>query len=557
MRASTATATVVHPDAATDLHTATPVRAARTRRAGGRRALSLIVPVLLVAAAAVIALTQAGSRALRVEPYFDEMWRIDMIRTAHPFDHILPGVTPLPPGWVYLYRALGPAIGTDAGGYRVVAMLLWAASMAAVFVLLRELGRPLRVSRPASTVASVTAAAAALALTVLPLATNLTGYFNQYLFDVTYAAALVTCCVLIGRRRFAFPAFLVLAAASPLFVISPLALLPGTFVAACWWAWTNDARRRLARVCALVVAGAVSAVAALVVYLGLYEGLTNRGLEGFWHDELLRNAGGDPLLLGRSLDLLRVGVLGNAVAPDSAWWVVGSVALVLAFAVGVVTASRRWPWFGVVLASGWATTVVGAAVTTGPVTPVRVTLGFYWLIYVTIALGCFHGIAWLVGAMRAPAVAQVVAVAFVLVVVMVASWPHHEGATGDTFAQGLLHDLDVVADSPTHDNLVLTYHYMANVYTHDRLANRGSPDRDYVLVGRTTPDDARLFDPARVDALVNRALPDGGTLWCVIPYAAGPEDGGKACPVPPGARQVVKSTGHMAAVLGFEVPPRS
>jgi hypothetical protein len=531
-----------------------PLRASPNPRVGV--VVTWIVGVALVAAAAVIAVVQIGGRALRVEPYFDEMWRIDLIRSAHPYDHPFMGVTPVAPGWVYLFRVLAPVLTDDAGSFRVASILVWSTAIGSLFVLLRELGRPRRPSRGASLVTGATAAAAALSLTVLPFVTSFTSYFNQYLFEVAYGAALVACCALVGRRRWAFATFLLLAAGAPVFVLSPLALLPGTFAAVLWWAWRDDVARRGPRLVAVVSSGAVAGLAAIVVYTTLYARLADQGLANAWRLEALRGAEGDPLLVGRTLDLLRDGVLGSALAPGGAWWVIGAVVLVAAFVTGTVTACRRWPWFGVLLVSGWASTLLAGAATDGPVTPVRVTLGFWFLVYVTIAFGFFRGVAFLVAALHAPVVAQLAVLGVVLAAVVVASWPPAPVTTGNTFAQGLLHDLDVVVDSPTRDNLVLTYHYMANPYTHDRLVNRRPRDRAYVVVGQSGPNDERLFEPAHVDALLRRSLPDGGTLWCVIPYASGPVDGGRACPTPPELRQIVRSPGHMANVVGYEVPPQ-
>ena len=357
-----------------------------------RRLLLWIVPAVLFGLAVVFALVQAGTDALRVEPYFDEMWRVDLVRSTGLFDHVLPGVTPIPAGWVFMLRGLQPLIGTDTEGYRIASILLYAPAVAAVFFLLRELGRPRRVTHGSTVLASVTAAAAALSLTVFPVVTNLSRYFNQYLFEVAYTAALVTCCVLIGRRTWAFVAFLVGAAAAPLFVISPLAMLPALFAAAVWWAATADAERRARRLLATGAAAVTSGVIALVVYAGFYAQLSNRGLEAFWHDELLSNADGDVLLVGRSLELLRNGVLGNLFGTGGGPWALGTIVVVGSFVVGTVTACRRWPWFGVLLVSGWLSTIAAGLVADGPVTPVRVTLGFYWVVYVAIALGFFRAI---------------------------------------------------------------------------------------------------------------------------------------------------------------------
>ena len=102
---------------------------------------------------------------------------------------------------------------------------------------------------------------------------------------------------------------------------------------------------------------------------------------------------------------------------------------------------------------------------------------------------------------------------------------------------------------------MLTYHFMARVYTHDRLVNRTPPDRNFVVLGQDGPNDQHLF--GNVDDQVARYLPDGGTLWCVIPYAMGPEEAGKACPVSPSLQQVERVVGRQAIIVGYAMPPTS
>jgi len=132
-------------------------------------------------------------------------------------------------------------------------------------------------------------------------------------------------------------------------------------------------------------------------------------------------------------------------------------------------------------------------------------------------------------------------------------WP--PATSGEhAFAQGLLHDLDVVAQSTTHDNLVLSYHYMSQFYSHDRLVNGGSRDRHYVVVPDRKGDDALFRD---VDELEARYLPHGGTVWCVVPYALGPTNAARACHLHSPAVEVAHEHGRQAEITGFAVPTAS
>jgi len=489
---------------------------------------------------------------LRLEPFFDEMWRIDLVRAADPYEHALPGVTPIPPGWLNGIRVIEPLLGTSAVAYRLVALALFAVGAAALVVLLREWCRPLRPSPGSDAVALSTAAAAAVSFTVFAAFTELT-YFSQYLFEVGYAVVLTLCCVLIGRHRLAFSLFLVLAAGSPLFVLAPVALLPPLFVVATWWAVTADAGRRARRLLALACAGIVGALIATGLFAGVYSGMSDsRGLQAFWVNETLPGAHGDPLLVWRTVGHVGTGVFGIGTV-TSVWAVVAAALLIGSFAVGAVTITRRWAWYPLLIGCGWVTMYLAALVSHGPVTPVRVTLGFYWIVYATIALGAFYALAWLLRRAGARVGVQIGVIAALLVVVIVGLWPAHSTADDSPFARGLLSDLERVAVSQTRANLVLSYHYMSHVYTHDRFVNRAPSEREYVVRGQRGPRDQRLFDD--VDALVRRYLPEGGTLWCVIPYALGPEDSGRACKPAQGLQEIERHPGTQAWIIGFAVPP--
>jgi hypothetical protein len=347
--------------------------------------------------------------------------------------------------------------------------------------------------------------------------------------------------------------FLAGAAAAPLFVLAPLPLLPPLFVVVAWSAATSDPGGRARRLVAVVASAAVSAALAVVVYLGLYRGMSDTAwLQDLWAGAGVSGASGEGGLVPRTLELTGLGVLGDL--PGSwAWKLPLIVTLAACLSIGAVTIMRRWFWYPVVLVGGWLCLLVGGAVTGGPVTPVRVTIGFYWIVFVTIALGFFHAVVWLTRRAGAPPAVQVGALGVALVLVVAGLWTPRPLPLEEAFARGLLHDLDTVAASPTADNVVITYHFMAHTYAHDALVNRAPDGRHFVVLGPRTDDDLRLWD--RVDARARRHLSDGGTLWCVIPYAAGPARAERACRVGPRARELVRFEGTQALIVAYAVPP--
>ncbi len=528
-----------------------PPSAAAAATSRPPRLATAIVAGLAGVVAVACAIVQTGWGMLRVEPFFDEMWRLDLVRAAQPFEDLLPGVTPVPPGWVGIFRVLAPVLGVAPTGYRLVTYGCLGVGVAALVVLLREWCRPRRHDRGAEMVALATAGAAALSVAVFAIVDQVL-YVNQYLFEVAYGVVLTSACVLIGRRRFALPVFVAGAAAAPLFVIAPLALLPPLLAAAGWWAATADPARRVRRLAVIAGAGAVSALLAVAVYLGLYRDMSEVGeLKDLWAGATVSRAGLE--VLPDTLSWVRAGVFGHGPATTGALGVLTAVLLLGSFAVGAVTITRRWAWYPLLIGFGWISLLVGGIVTDGPVTAVRVTTGFYWVVYVTIALGFFHAIAWVLGRVRLPRRVQVGVLAASLVAVLVSMWSPEPVHPEDAFARGLLGDLDVVAASTTRENLVLTYHFMAHVYTHDRLVNRAPAGRDYVVLGQRAQHDRQLV--GNVDALARRHLTDGGTLWCVLPYALGPERSQPACRVPSTARETVRHVGVQALVLGYRITP--
>lgn len=510
---------------------------------------------VVVVATALLAGFQLRNGFLHVEPFFDEMWRIDMIHSSDVLARATNGgATPVPWGWIYLYKGLTPFIGGSPPAFRLASVALFACGMASLVVLLRRWAAPRTPSVNGMRLATAIAVATALTLPLLPAFAGLEQYFNNYLFEVAYAITLIMCCVEVPYRRWSFPAFLVGLVLAPLFVISSLVLLPVLFASVVSWAWRRDDRR--ARLAWLGGAAAGTLVVAGVVFLTLYRPITDASIElhGFWRRELLSTAGGDVFRVARSLEWLRDGVLSSAFpSPSGPADVLLIATLIGAFVVGAATITRRWAWYPALLVSGWVATLVGGAVLDAPVTPARVALGYWFLVYVTIVLGGWRALAWALERTRVATKYSLGVFAVATASVLVFLWPSAV-LWPPAFAQGLLDDLDVVAHSDTRDNLVLSYHFMSQFYPHDRLVNDGPPGRNFVVIGERLHDET-LYE--RVDDLVARYLPRGGTLWCVIPYAIGPRDSARACALNnTRAERFFGRRGKQAFIAGYRIPPR-
>ena len=476
-------------------------------------------------------------------PFFDEMWRLDLIHSSHVLatSKLIANTTAVPYGWIYVNKALIAVFGNSLPLLRLAGLVFWTLALVVLLLtLVRVAAVGSRVRRRLVTVA-VVATCATLAVT--GSVTELTGYANNYVFDVLFAALLLYASTELDRSRWAFPALLAIIATMPLFALPALVFVPAAIARAVWWA------RKVGRPALALLAGAsvVSAVTAAAVYVALYRPVVGRPastafLADWWRFDRLQSGSGGPLLLGRTASVIR-----SAVLPDGAGIGLSVLSVVLwtSFVYGVLVLSRRWPWYGVFLASGWVGILLLGATTGAPVTPVRVTVGFYFLVLATVIFGFFAGVAFmteLLGRGRGRLVPFVAIAVWVLAFM----WPRLT-TPGRLFS--LVREFDVVAASRATANLVIAYHFLAQPYADDRLINGSPPGRFIVMAERH--DDRSLYGP--LDELVATKLPHGGAVWCVIPYALGPVDSNRACRFSLTPRLVRSSYGPQAEVVEYRI----
>ena len=106
----------------------------------------------------------------------------------------------------------------------------------------------------------------------------------------------------------------------------------------------------------------------------------------------------------------------------------------------------------------------------------------------------------------------------------IAWWPYevrrNSTSTG-VFARGLSDDLQLVADQASAGDVVVAYH-LSGPYVRDRLLNADDVARDVQVVDE-------VHDPRVLDVLTTVVATETDTVWCVIPYEAGPEASMQAC----------------------------
>jgi hypothetical protein len=488
-----------------------------------------------------IILWRVASPHLRLEFFFDEAWRADLIRSAHPLARYRTNNAPIPPLWIAVLRTTSIVAPDGFAGLRLQNLALavtFPVSAGILFGVLLGRQDPLRavpVSAAVTVVCSVVLAVAGVAT-----------YLNDYSFQATAVVLVVLLSLLVDRgviRRGWAAAGIVLL---PTATLGGLVVLPVLFL---WWlrpnGWPVDATTWARR----AIVPAVSCAVALTMYLWLYRPQVDAGLKGFWGPEILhdgtRSVGTVLVDIPRSVAVRffppRFDWLGNAG--------VGLLVMLLALA-GLPTLARAWRWMPWIIVTSWPIAAVLSVAVAWPVTFTRVNLPFVWLWYGSAIVGVGALLAPLLRRRAAPVYAACALLALVLV-------PSRLPPSNAGYARGLYRDLDVIAASPYAHNVALSYHFMSHFYVDDKLENLSShPDR-FTVVREVNGSD-ELYNETD-QAILDAGWQRGDAVWCVIPYEVGPDTADRACHVTlPGLTQRYSERLGRAWIIGwFPAPPRA
>jgi hypothetical protein len=494
-----------------------------------------------LAALVVVAVIQMWP-SVALDYYHDESWRIDVVRSADPIGYMRElHSTPTAVGWVYVNKGLLAPLPYSYTLVRLVTVGWFAVFLGATGLLVYRVGRVRGQPRLPWSVPVLTCAA----LTLMQVFSRLYSYFNNYTFEAAWVAVALLLAFELERRRWAFVALVAMLATAPLFVIGALLALPGLYLrlgadlrerAAAWRDWLIVA-----------TAGALSGVVVLVEYLGLYRDGDRTEpvpLDVFWKDDILGLGDNGFIELAlRTLEQLEYDLVGWSWLSDApGFTVMARLVLVAAALVGAVDLWRRWKWYVVVPLLGWLVVVPASVFADIPMTAVRSNFAWMSPLYVIVAFGLVRALWVLAG--RWP----VVATAGSAVLVLGLFWHAPQPADPTLFARGLRDDLQVIADSPSTHNVVLSYHHMSQSYTHDVLVN-DAPAGDYEII-REWSGDRFLYD--EVDEIIASRLRPGDALWCVIPYALGPEESDRACRFDdPRLREIVAGRRNASEIRGY------
>jgi len=480
-----------------------------------RRWWSPVGAAAVVYLAGFAALALVARNELHKDLFFDEMWRADLIGAHRLLDRYDLAGAPIPFGWLLAMRTTSAILPDGFVALRVQALLLAAPLVVAGWALVAGvLEEELGLWR-----ARLFGAAASLLTVALPVMA-VTEYLNDYVFQAACTAVVVWLWwryTHAGTRASA--TWLVIGVvALPVVTIAGLFVLPVLVVDL--FLRARAGRDSVLSAAAVVSTAAASAGVALLLLIVFYADRTSDELALAWGEASLRHSGWDAV--GHSVDRL-----WDAFLPTQSFLVEGGLRHVVAAQVavvactlwGLVVLGRRWVQYPITVGVAFVVSAAASAVVDWPLSAERLNLPWFWMVELAATVGLLWTL-WLVA--RAVTAAALVAVPAALLLA-----PVVPGGGPEPYARGLTADLDLVAASPVARNVVLSYHFMSEVYAHDKLVNRGVDGREFVVVADTATDD-RLT--ARPDEVAREAGWTPGTaVWCVLPFELGPEGVDRAC----------------------------
>jgi hypothetical protein len=459
---------------------------------------------------------------LSIEPFFDEMWRIDGIFSPGGIRRVLDNAAPLSPAWLYGSRIVG-WVSESFTVLRSSNLLLAALGAALCSLAISNERR--------DGAHHVRACVVGVAVLSTSLVFNVSAYFNNYGWEIF----VVGVVLMLGLRE---SACLHHVALVPVALIAGLTLQGGLpFVASyllvrflASWSRTDMWTARMVAAMPVVALGAGSVVN-LAWANGVQQADRRGDLTSFWGAEAFRIDH-----LGSSLRLL-YRTAGEGFTPQ---WMdtAGATRHYAVLLVGVAALGGALKFragiLRIVAATALAIPILAGAsvVTAGPFAVNRLTVaGFVPLLCIA-----FDSVVIFVeralSRVRTHRVVQLIVVGSLLIAL--ATWGTLNTRTANdspaVFARGLLEDVrqvDLQTTSVTGEEpgarLWVVYHPMSHWYVRHALRTSGSPDR----IVHETWDSQDLYTLTRLRRLTGKFE----AVVCVVPYEVGPEGSARACPM--------------------------
>ena len=478
----------------------------------------LIGSATLSWATGLVLLVVFSRHDLAKEYFFDEAWRADIIRSAHPLARMRRINTAIPPLWPVLLHLSSRLMPSGFRSLRMQSLAL-SATFPAMVGLIGEAGWVRHAGDRASPRSTLIAGmVAAIVVCVVGNSINIVAYLNDYLTQAATVAMFVAAWVLADEELIS-PTWI--AGAGMLLGVGTLSgmfVIPGLLVLA--WPRRRD---RLGRTTLAALGLAVTLAGML--YLTLYRRQVDDGLRVFWAPELLRQGTHSLVQMGpyfvRSMARLVVVYTDRPTLS----LLLGLVVLALAI-VGMVATWAKNRWLGCLTLSGIVVTVLASVVAEWPVTAVRVNLPVIWL----VALSCGFG-AWTVFRRLGSGFAGPLAV-LALTALLALQVHTYVSSSVQPFARGLHRDLDVIRASTADHVVVVGYHFMSEPYIDDGVFNEAADPQRFQFLYERGDDSSSVYESLGA-SLAARNLAAGTEVWCVIPFEIGSDAADRACRLDP------------------------
>lgn len=525
---------------ARDDSTSNPLLWARTFWSGAHH-LKFLLATVALATVVTVNLVRLAASDYDKDYYFDEMWRVDLVRTPHLVEQYFANNAPAPPGWFLALRLIGTVVPNGLPRSLRLQNIVLDALMFLLLALLID--RMLTRQGPPPVTRLVAPVTAAL-VTLFPAYANLAHYLNDYMFQAACTIAVIVLWRVHDQRPFGRMALFAAIVLLPIATLSGLLVLPVMAVdvlrgdlgsAREGRGWQSLAGTAGAFLC--------SAAVAVGLYLCLYRPVVDHGIRSYWADATLSQSPPASVLQASWTRLLNMSISDAvSVFPHGYGGPAAAAALVGLAVAGFFLLGRLWVWFPVAFVSAWLLLAV-ASLAGWPMTPERMNLPILWMFHTAVAFTVVYGAARLI---RHPAL--VVSVGTVL---FWAFWPTPGPAAGEPFARGLTSDLEVVAASTESRNIVVSYHPMSHWYADDRLVTGNAGPDTFEIVREPWYGAEPLYD--NPDEAVRAAGWRPGTaVWCVVPFEVGPQYASRACRIGlPGLTKQVQIRGERANIIGW------
>lgn len=509
-----------------------------------------VAAAMLIGFVSVILTWRVIAPKASLDFWFDEMWRLDILRRSDWRAAYAAEATPLPPLWFLTLRLLlspihlGPvAVRTLAGILVLLAPVSLATFTALTFRENRIVG-----------VAAVAAGCAASALVMGGRFTaEIFSYVNSYAFESGMIIGTIALAVAADRRRPLPWSLRIALVLLPTATIGGLLLVPGLGLALLHRAlFAAEDRPAALKVLAATVGASV--VSMIATYFFMYRAPLGRDstAEYFTGDRFTGRLADVP----SAIHALAITPLEANLRAGAAPWV-----LILTL-IGLLVVARRQPVAVAALLPALPLCLLASWLTGFPATANRVNMPLVLFVVLLFAIGAIAtsemALSWL--PRRSGMLVGAGGVA------LLAAWwwtpqidePPYRGL------RGLRQDMIPIANTPYEKNIVVSYHWMTKWTAHDLLLNgEVNPRATFRFVSEVrdlSVEYIALEQPIYTD--LSRAVatairePEDAAVWCIIPYDIGPEATEKSCHLDDMRRQrvLVKHGERAEIVLWTPVP---